>query len=97
MKLNENQYRELVSNKDNFFRFMRERYPIFYNSNVFLRDIQYAIRTYFERKEINITYSEAENLMNKFTSLLEEQGELIRLSSNSWKVNFSWRISTIVK
>ena len=90
MKSQEERFTELVSNKDNFFKFMRERYPIFFNSNIFLRDIQYAIRTYFERKEIHISYTDAEELMKKFTSKLETDGELIRMDYNSWKVNFSF-------
>jgi hypothetical protein len=89
MKNQEERYSELVSNKDIFFKFMKERYPIFFNSNLFLRDIQYAIRTYFERKDIMISYTEAEELMKKFTSLLESEGDLVRLNYNSWKVNFS--------
>ncbi len=89
MKNQEERYNELVSNKTKFFKFMKERYPIFFNSNLFLRDIQYAIRTYFERKDIFISYTEAEELMKKFTSLLESEGELVRLNYNSWKVNFS--------
>jgi hypothetical protein len=89
MKNQEERFSELVSNKKNFFKFMKERYPIFSNSNLFLRDIQFAIRTYFERKDIKISYTEAEELMKKFTSLLESEGDLVRLNYNSWKVNFS--------
>ncbi|MBN1302353.1 MAG: hypothetical protein JW995_14145 [Melioribacteraceae bacterium] len=89
MKSTEERYNELLSNKSPFFQFMRERYPLFFNSNIFLRDIQYAIRTYFERKNILISYTEAEELMKKFTQHLESEGQLVRLNYNSWKVNFS--------
>ncbi len=89
MKNKENHYNELVSNKEHFFKFMRERYPVFYNSNIFLRDIQYAIKTYFDRREKRISYEDAEKLMTEFTTLLESNGELVRLNYNSWKVNFT--------
>lgn len=89
MNNTETYYSDLVSNKSNFFKFMRERYPIFFNSNIFLRDIQYAIKTYFERKDLRISYTDAEELMKRFTSKLESEGELIRLDYNSWKVNFT--------
>lgn len=80
---------ELIHNEEKFFRFMKERYPLIFNSNIFFRDIQYAIRTYFERKDIKLTYPEAEELMNKFTSHLEKGGKLDRLTTNAWRVNFT--------
>ena len=85
-----NHLNELTSNKMMFFNFMKEKYPIFFNSNIFLRDIQYAIRTYFKRKDVEIAYPLAEKLAMDFTKHLEEKNELVRLSSNSWKVNFSF-------
>ena len=82
-------YNELLTNKKIFFKFMNERYPIIFNSNVFLRDIQYAIRTYFERKNVDLSYRDAEKLMEKFTEHLVNEGDLVRLNYNSWKVNFT--------
>lgn len=83
-----NYLEELKSNKEIFFNFMKEKYPVFYNSNIFERDLQYAIKQYFEKKDIGITYPEAEKLMNEFSSFLEEKGELLKLNANSWRVNF---------
>lgn len=79
---------ELKNNQEIFFNFMKEKYPIFYNSNIFERDLQYAIKQYFEKKDIFITYPQAEKLMKEFSSYLEQNGDLLRLNFNSWKVNF---------
>lgn len=79
---------ELKNNQEIFFNFMKEKYPIFYNSNIFERDLQYAIKQYFEKKDIFITYPHAEKLMKEFSSYLEQNGDLLRLNFNSWKVNF---------
>lgn len=79
---------ELKNNQEMFFNFMKEKYHIYYNSNIFSRDLQYAIKQYFERKDNKITYPEAEDLMNRFSSYLEEKGDIQKLNVNSWRVNF---------
>lgn len=85
-----NKFDQLLSEKEIFLKYMKEKYKIFNNSNIFLRDIQYAIKSFFEKKDIKITYSEAEKLMNELTSNMEASGELLKLSTNTWKVNFSF-------
>jgi len=83
-----NHLEELKRNKEIFFNFMKERYPIHYNSNIFERDLQYAIKRYFDKKDIRITNPQAEDLLKQFTEYLEETGELLKLNKNSWRVNF---------
>lgn len=90
MKTIEEKLNHLVSNKEVVFEFLGEKYPIFFNSNIFLRDIQYGIRTYFERKDIMINYPEAEELALNFTSRMEADGTLRRLDSKTWLVNFKF-------
>ena len=79
---------ELKNNQKIFFNFMKQKYHIFYNSNIFARDLQYAIKQYFEKKDIKIKYPQAEELMHQFSNYLEEKGDLHRLTHNSWRVNF---------
>jgi len=84
-----NRFEQLLSEKEIFIKYMKEKYKIFNNSNIFLRDIQFAIKSFFEKKDIKITYAEAESLMNELTSNMEKSGELTKLSANTWKVNFT--------
>jgi len=80
---------DLTSNKLIFFNFMKEKYRIYLNSNIFFRDIQYAIKSYFEKKDVRIKYSQAEKVAYDFIHKLEDSGELKKMSDNAWKVNFS--------
>lgn len=80
---------DLTSNKSIFFNFMKEKYRFYFNSNIFFRDIQYAIKSYFEKKDIRIKYSQAEKVAYDFINKLEDTGELKKMSNNAWKVNFS--------
>lgn len=90
MKTTDQKLNHLVSNQEVVFEFLREKFPIFYNSNIFLRDIQYGIMTYFERKDITISYPLAEELALKFTSSMESQKIIKRLSANTWLINFKF-------
>lgn len=78
----------LLNDKDIFFRFMKNSYAFFFNSNIFLRDIQYCIQTFFHYKKIELGYAAAENLALQFAGSLEKEGQLIKNGNNSWKVNF---------
>lgn len=84
-----NHFDELKQNQEIFFNYMKEKYPIFLNSNIFFRDIQYAIHSYFEKKDIKLKQRETENLASDFTKYLEAKGDLTRLNYNSYRVNFS--------
>ena len=81
---------ELTANRTIFFSFMKEKYNVFYNSNIFFRDIQYAIKSYFEKKNKKINYSDAEKIAREFIVKMENDKQLIKMSNNAWKVNFSF-------
>ena len=83
-----NYLNELKSNKEIFFNFMKEKFPIFFNSNIFLRDLLYAIKSYFERKDKILSYSQAEKLALEFAEYLEKSNEIKKVGNNAWKVNF---------
>lgn len=79
---------ELIHSKHIFFKFMKEKYPLFENSNIFLRDLQYAIKYFLEKKNIKIRYTELEYLSQEFISHLEKENIIKKVTSNAWKVNF---------
>lgn len=83
----------LKSNQEIFFNFMKAKYPVYQDSNIFLRDILYTIRSFFEKKNGILSYTQAEELAIAFTSHLEEKGDLVKLDENTWKVNFPMEIS----
>lgn len=90
-----NYIEDLKSNKNIFLKFMSEKYKIFTNSNIFLRDIQFAIKFYFEKKNIYLKYPQAEKLAKEFTSYLVDHNELSLVNENTWKVLFSFEPTEI--
>jgi len=78
----------LFNNKKVFFNYMKEDYPLFKHSNLFLRDLQYAIKSYFDLKEYPVNYLQAEKLAKEFISELTKSNELVQIDNKSWKINF---------
>ena len=85
-----NHHQVLSDEKEIFLKFMKEKYPIFYNSNIFFRDIQFAITSFFDLKEKPINYGRAEQLTHNFIKQLEESDELQKVNNNAWRVNFKF-------
>ncbi len=79
----------LMKEKDSFFNFMQVKYPIYFHSNIFLRDIQFAIKYFFKKKGVKITYSKAEELAKLLTETMENSGDLKRLTDNTWEFNIN--------
>lgn len=83
-----NYLEHLINNKKIFFNFMKEDYPLFKYSNIFFRDLQYAISTYFKMKEKPVSYAEASLIATDFINYMVNKGELLQIDNKSWKVNF---------
>lgn len=77
----------LINNKDEFFQYLRAKFPLFHNSNFFFRDLQFGVKGYFEKKGILLSYSDSEKLARLFSEKLIEQNIFVRLSDNFWKIN----------
>ncbi len=77
----------LINNKDEFFQYLRAKFPLFHNSNFFFRDLQFGVKGYFEKKGILLSYSDSEKLARLFSEKLIEQNIFVRLSDNAWKIN----------
>ena len=64
----------LKDNWEEFLKFMKEHYPLYHLSNVFVRDIEYAIKNYFLNKGRKISFAEAEYLAGEFAKFMVEKG-----------------------
>ena len=78
----------LIENKTVFFNYMNENYKIVQYSNLFHRDLQYAIMSYFKMKDIPLKYSAADKLASDYIESLVKADELTIIDYKSWKINF---------
>ncbi len=86
--LKNNDMQFLLSNSELFFNYLKERYSVFNNSNIFLRDIQYGVKSFFEKRETKLSYSAVEKLTGEIIKEFERKNILDKLTNNTWKVNF---------
>lgn len=81
----------LKENLDTFLNYMKEKYPLFNNSNIFLRDLQYGVKHFFELKDVKLSYGKVENITEQLIKYLENNGTLVNVFKNTWKLNYSKR------
>ena len=80
---------EMLKNDDLvLLEFLKAKFPVFHNSNFFFRDFQYGIRSFFEKKDIFISYQDAEKLANEMAKHFEGKGTFIKVNHQGWKINF---------
>lgn len=72
------------------FSYMREIHkPVFHNSNVFLRDLQYSIQDYFEDKEgKTIRDTEAQKMAEEVSRAYERKGIFRKVNPQGFMLNF---------
>lgn len=78
----------LVQEKELILNFLKARFPLFHNSNFFHRDLQYGLRSYFEKKGIELTYPQAEKLANEFANILENEQIFTKINNSVWRLNY---------
>ena len=73
-------------NPEVLLSFMKKtRKPVFHKSNIFFRDVQYALRDYFDRVEnVTITTPEAERMAHEVVELYIERGLLREVGNQSY-------------
>ena len=80
---------ELLKREDeSLLGFLKAKYPMFHNSNFFYRDLQYGIRSFMEKKGIDITYAEAAKLADAISEEFENKGIFVRVNKTGWKINY---------
>ncbi|MEP7234225.1 MAG: hypothetical protein ABI778_02905 [Ignavibacteriota bacterium] len=72
------------------FSYMRETHkPVFHNSNVFLRDVQYSIQDYFEdRQGQTIKDAEAVRMAQEVARAFESKGIFKKVNPQGFTLNF---------
>jgi hypothetical protein len=86
--LENEQIKLLKENYTGFLGFLRANYPIFHNSNLFLRDLQYGIFRFLEKKGYNLSLIDAKELAVELIRFLEEKGIFVPINNITWKLNF---------
>jgi hypothetical protein len=79
---------EVLERRTEVLAFLKSRFPLYHQSNVFFRDIQYGIQVFLERKGIRSGYPESEQIARSFAALLEHEGVFVPIDRQSWALNY---------
>jgi hypothetical protein len=77
-----------------FLNFLKAKQPLFHNSNLFLRDFEYGVKRFLEKKEIKVNTSETEIIATELSGYLVKQGILVPINHNTWKLNYQEFVTT---
>jgi hypothetical protein len=79
---------ELLKNNDEeLLNYLKAKFPVFHNSNFFFRDFQYGIRSFLEKKDIKVSYQDAEKLAVEMAKHYEAQNLFVKVNHQGWKIN----------
>ena len=81
-------FNELKNENQIFLNYLKAKFPLFHNSNLFFRDFQYGIMGFLETKGITITIEVADELSKLLSDYYINQGVFIKTSKQGWRVNY---------
>ena len=81
-------FNDLKNESQIFLSYLKAKFPIFHNSNLFSRDFQYGLKSFLEKKGITLSDINLDSLTKEFSGYYETQGILIRTSKQGWKLNY---------
>jgi hypothetical protein len=77
----------VLQNEKEVLDFLKLHFPIYHESNVFFRDIQYGIQSLLERKGMRIGYTDGETVAREFIRSMEEKKIFMPVDKQTWVVN----------
>jgi hypothetical protein len=91
---NQSLLEQLQKDEDIFISYLRSRFPFFHNSNFFLRDLEYGIKSFFEKKNIKLSSSDTEQLGKYMSKHYEQKGYFKNIGENVWTIKLPQYITT---
>ncbi len=87
-------FNDLKNESQIFLSYLKAKFPIFHNSNIFSKDFQYGVKSFLEKKGIKISDRSLVDLAKQFSGYYETQGIFIKTSTQGWKLNYPDFVTT---
>ena len=78
----------IKQNKTQFLEYFRSKFPTFHLSNIFYRDVRYALKYYLHSNGFNLSDAELENAANVLTKEMVSDGVFKPVSAGVWTLNY---------
>lgn len=76
----------LLKQSSEFLGFLKTRVPVYHLSNIFFRDVHYAVIDFLRAQGMKVKYAPAEFLARMVIEKLEKQKILVKLDRQTWMV-----------
>jgi hypothetical protein len=77
-----------VEKQKEFLSFLKSRFNVFHESNVFFRDLHYGVMAFLQMNGLPNRYSVSEELTKQVVAAYEQERILIRIDDRSWMLNY---------
>ena len=78
----------LIESQSDFLAFLKSKFSVFHNSNLFFRDLHYGVISYFEQRRQRVAYPDAEQIARAVAVVFEKSGVLKKIDHQTWSVNY---------
>lgn len=78
----------IINHKTEFMKFLKSKFPLIHNSNLFFRDFHYGIMWYLQEHSLNRRYQEAENIAKEVGKAFEQSGIFKKIDYQTWVLNY---------
>lgn len=87
IKFKKSQY--IIGNQVEFMNFMRTRAQLVHLSNVFFRDLHYAVMEFLKMKKVSVGQTEAEQVAREVALHFEKKNIFKKLNMQTWMLNYT--------
>ena len=87
IKFKKSQY--IIGNQVEFLNFMKARAQLIHLSNVFFRDLHFAVMEFLKKKKVNVGQTEAEIVAREVAVHFEKRNIFKKLNMQTWMLNYS--------
>jgi hypothetical protein len=78
----------LVDRQKEFLSFLKTRFNVFHESNVFFRDLHYGVMAFLQMNGMPNRYSSSEELTKQVVAAYEGMNVFVRIEERAWMVNY---------
>ena len=78
----------VINNQTEILHFLKSRYPLYHNSNIFLRDVQFGLILYFQKKHQKLRNRDAEKVARGFMDHLNKLKIVHQLDHQTWWLSY---------
>jgi len=81
-------FNDLRNENQIFLSYLKAKFPLFHNSNLFVRDFEYGLKGFLEKKGIDLSFREVAKLSLILSDYYEKQGIFVKTNVQGWTLNY---------